>query len=178
MMTTEKISNQAPFLSKDAERSEHVTKLRELIDKVPVCMVTTTGTDGSIHSRPMAYLDMEADGELVFFTRAASTKTLEVKRNRQVNLNFSDVSRNLYVSVSGRALIVNDRERMALLFTPIMKQWFAEGAADPTLRLFLVDPQAAEYWDGPSGLGLFLAMTRSFPTGDKAELGDHDYFEL
>jgi general stress protein 26 len=160
------------------ERSDRLYKLRDLIEKIAVCMVTTTGADGAIHSRPMAYLHMEADGELVFFTRAASTKAIEVRRNRQVNVIFCDAGHNLYVSVSGRALILNDRERMAEYFTPIMKQWFPVGADDPTLRLFVVDPQSAEYWDGPSGLGLFLAMTRSLLTGEKANLGDHDFFEL
>jgi len=160
------------------ERSEHLYKLRDLIEKIPICMVTTTGADGSIHSRPMAYLHMEADGELVFFTRAASTKAIEIRRNRRVSLSFCDPAHNLYVSVSGRALILNDRERMAEHFTPIMKQWFPAGAADPSLRLFVVDPGAAEYWDGPSGLGLFLAVTRSWLTGEKADFGDHDFFEF
>jgi general stress protein 26 len=160
------------------ERAEHLTKLRGLIDKIPVCMVTTTGADGSIHGRPMAYLQMEDSGELLFFTRAASTKAIEVRRNRQVNLNFSDPEHNLYVSVSGRARIDNDRDKMAELFSPILKQWFPDGVGDPSLRLFVVDPHAAEYWDGPSGIGFLLAITRSMLTGNKAELGDHDFFEL
>jgi general stress protein 26 len=73
---------------------------------------------------------------------------------------------------------VNDRERMAEYFTPIMKQWFPDGVADPTLRLFVVDPHSAEYWDGPSGLGFFLATARALLTGEKAELGEHEFFEL
>lgn len=170
--TTEQIS----------ERSERLEKLRQLINKIPVCMVATASMGNealsSIHSRPMAYLRMEASGELVFFTRAASTKTLEVRRNRQVNLNFADGAQNLYVSVSGRASIVNDREKIAQLFTPIMKQWFPEGADDQSLRLFVVDPQSAEYWDGPSGMSFVLAVTRSFITGEQADLGDHEFFEL
>lgn len=161
-----------------AESAERLEKLRELIEKIPVCMVATTGADGSIHSRPMAYLHMEPDGELVFFTRAASTKTLEVRRNRQVNVSFGDPANNVYASVSGRALIVNDRDRIAELFTPIMKQWFADGASDPTLRLFLVEPNSAEYWNGPSGLSFFIAMTKSLLTGDQPDLGEHEFFEL
>ncbi len=160
------------------EHQERLEKLRVLIEQIPVCMVTTSGVDGSIHSRPMAYLRMEADGELVFFTRAASAKTLEVRRNRQVNVTFSDTSHNTFVSIGGRALIVNDRDRITNLFTPIMKQWFVDGADDPTLRLFLVDPRTAEYWDGPSGLGFLLATAKSMITGAPSDLGDHEFFEL
>jgi general stress protein 26 len=160
------------------ERTERLEKLRDLIEKIPICMVTTTGADGSVHSRPMAYLRMEPDGELLFFTRAASTKAIEVRRNRQVNLSFCDPTHNLYVSISGRARITNDHEKSAELFTPIMKQWFPEGAGDPSLRLFSVDPHFAEYWDGPSGLGFLLAVARSMLTGNKADFGDHDFFEF
>jgi len=163
----------------EEERAQHLDKIRQLVEAIPVCMVTTTGADGSIHSRPMAYLHMEPDGELVFFTRAASTKALEVRRNRHVNLSFSDHAHNLYVSISGRAMIINDRERITAHFTPIMKTWFKDGAADPTLRLFVVDPQSAEYWDGPSGFSFLVSMTKSLLlTGGPKELGDHDFFEL
>ena len=160
------------------DRSEKLAKLRELIEKIPICMVTTSGVDGFIHSRPMAYLDMEEDGQLVFFTRIASTKTLEVRRNRHVNLSFCDTGKNVYVSVSGRAFVVNDRTRIGALFSPIMKQWFPEGADDPTLRLFLVDPTAAEYWDGPSGLMFLLETAKALLTGGQSDLGEHEFFEL
>ncbi|HEY3742734.1 MAG TPA: pyridoxamine 5'-phosphate oxidase family protein [Bryobacteraceae bacterium] len=160
-------------------RDERLLKLRELIERIPVAMISTAAADGSIHSRPMAYLHMEADGELVFFTRAASSKAVEVRRNRHVNLTFSDAGRNLYVSVSGRAFVLNDRAKIAALFTPILKQWFPAGADDPALRVFVVDPDFAEYWDGPSGLTLLLAMTKTLFTGSEAkELGEHDFFEF
>ena len=129
--------------------------------------------------KPMAYVHMEADGELVFFTRAASSKAVEVRRNRQVNLSFCDANHNLFVSVSGRAFVLNDRARIAALYTPIMKQWLPAGAEDPMLRLFVIlNPDFAEYWDGPSGLKLLFAMTKSLLTGGTSELGEHDFFEF
>lgn len=160
------------------ERAERLQKLRELIESIAICMVATTGVDGSIHSRPMAYLHMEPGGELIFFTRAVSSKVDEVRRNRHVNVAFSDPSRNLFVSISGDARVANDRARMAALFTPIMKQWFPGGVDDPTLRLLIVDPLAAEYWDGPSGLTLFLRVAKSVITGAPADLGEHEFLEL
>ena len=149
-----------------------------MIEEIAVCMAATTAVDGTIHSRPMAYLRMEPNGELLFFTRAVSTKVNEVRRNRHINLNFSDAGRNLYVSISGEARVVNDRNRIAELFTHIMKQWFPGGADDPTLRLLVVDPYAAEYWEGPAGLTLLFRTAKSMITGEPADLGEHELMEL
>ena len=160
------------------ERAERLEKIRGMIDSISICMVTTIGIDGSIHSRPMAYLTMEPSGELLFFTRVVSSKVDEVRRNRQVNLSFSDPSRNLFVSIGGDAHVANDRERIGRLFTPIMKTWFPGGVDDPTLRLFIVDPFSAEYWDGPSGLTFVFRVAKSMITGEPAELGDHELLEL
>ena len=160
------------------DRHDRLQKLRELINEIPICMVTTTGTDGSIHSRPMAYLQMKTTGELLFFTRAMSTKVDEVRRNRHVNLSFADPARNLFVSISGDARVTNDRAHIVGLFTAIMKNWFPGGAEDPTLRLLVVDPLSAEYWDGPSGLSLLFGFAKSMITGSPADLGEHELLEL
>ena len=161
-----------------AERHDRLAKLGDLIETIPICMVTTTGPDGSIHSRPMAYLHMEPDGELVFFTRAASTKVNEIRRNNYVNVSFSDFGRNCYISVSGLARISNDRNKMVELFTAIMKTWFPGGVEDPTLRLFIVQPYAAEYWDGPSGLKFVYTLAKSLLTGAPLDPGQHEFLEL
>ena len=165
-------------VSADEDRDERLAKLRELIESIAICMVTTTGADGSIHSRPMAYLEMEPSGRLLFLTRVGSAKVDEVRRNRHVNLNFSDPAKNLFVSVSGDARVVYDRDRIASLFTPIMKNWFPGGVDDPALRLLIVEPWSAEYWNGPSGLTFLFRVAKSFITGTPADLGEHELLEL
>lgn len=136
-------------------------------------MVNTTGLNGSVHSRPMAYLEMDAEGDLHFFTRVDSTKVEEVEREERVSVTFSDASRNLYVAVNGRARIGSDRGMITRYFAPDMKRWFPEGHDDPALRVFTVDPDAAEYWEGLSGLTLMIDIAKASLTGSSRDLGEH-----
>lgn len=159
-------------------RQKRVERLRHLIEKIQICMVNTTAADGSIHSRPMAYLHMSAEGDLSFFTRADSVKVEEVRENSRVSVTFSDPSQNLYVTVSGDARVDKDPALVARLYTPGMKRWFPEGPEDRSLRVFTVEPDAAEYWDGPSGLTRLFEIAKASLIGAEPELGEHESLSL
>ena len=88
---------------------EGAQKLYSLIKDVKICMMTTVEPDGSLHSRPMWNQDADEAGDLWFFTRISSPKVSEISKDGQVNLGYSDPSKNDYVSVSGRAEIVRDK---------------------------------------------------------------------
>jgi general stress protein 26 len=162
----------------DRARQDRVERLRHLVEKIQICMVNTTSADGSIHSRPMAYLHMNTGGELSFFTRADSVKVEEVRENNRVSVTFSDPSRNLYVTVSGHARVGKDAALVAQLYTPGMKRWFPEGPEDRSLRLLTVDPEAAEYWNGPSGLTALIEIARATLTGSEPDPGEHESLTL
>jgi general stress protein 26 len=123
-------------------------KLRRLIKGIDVAMLTTVSHAGMLRSRPMAVIDIEADGQIWFFTRSGSEKTDEVRDNQRVNLSFADDRSGRYVSVSGTAAIVHDVDRIRELWSKKLKAWFPLGKKDPELALLRVDVEAAEYWDG------------------------------
>lgn len=158
----------------------NLAKLRQLIRRIPVCMVNTSAGDGSIHSRPMAYVPLPShpDGLLCFFTHADSAKVEEVARNRQVTVTFSDPGRHVQVIVRGRATVSNDRGEIIRRFTPGLERWFPNGVSDPALRLFNVEPEVAEYWEGLSGLNLILDIARTSITGTSRDPGEHSSLAL
>jgi hypothetical protein len=59
-----------------------------------------------------------------------------------------------------------------------MKRWFAEGAEDPALRILVVEPDAAEYWESPSGLISILKMAKATLIGAPVDLGENEAFLL
>jgi general stress protein 26 len=127
-------------------KSEHVKKLRELIEKIQFSMFTTVDEKGQLRSRPMATQKMDENGDLWFFTSVNSAKVEEVQVTHQVNLVYSSGENN-FVSVSGEAQLVRDKNKAKELWTPILKAWFPDGLESPDLGLIRVKPLSAEYWD-------------------------------
>lgn len=148
------------------ERQQNIRRLAELIKDVKVAMLTTVGPDGRLVSRPLGTQEVEFDGDLWFATAADSPKVAEIRANPQVNVAYASPSQNTYVSVAGRARIVDDRARIDALWSPSMSLFFPGGKDDPDLRLIHVAADSAEYWDGP---GTLLGKALQFVMGAVAE---------
>ncbi|AWH28764.1 MULTISPECIES: pyridoxamine 5'-phosphate oxidase family protein [Stenotrophomonas] len=160
-------------------RAEHIAQLSELIKDVEVAMFTTTGVDGRLYSRPLGTQQVDFDGDLWFATAADSPKVAEIALNPRVNVAYASTSKNTYVSVSGRARIVDDREKIEALWSPAMKLFFPGGKDDPNLRLIQVRAETAEYWEGPGTLlGKALSFVLSAVQDDPSQLGDNGFIDL
>lgn len=143
-------------------RSECIDKLRELIRGIEVAMLTSVTPDGRLLSRPLGTQEVEFDGDLWFASGYDSEKVREIQANPQVNVSYASRDRNAYVSVSGRASIVRDRETIERMWSPGMGIFFKHGKDDPNLCLIRVEAETAEYWDGPGtaiGKGLYFLTT-------------------
>lgn len=161
------------------DRSEHLRKLAELIEDVEVAMLTTRTPDGRLVTRPLATQKVEFDGDLWFATSVDSGKVDEILQDPQVGVAYANPARNVYVSVSGRASIVDDRARIDALWSPAMKVFFPRGKDDPELRLIRVEAETAEYWDGPgSAVGKALYLAAAAVTGDPGVLSDNERVDL
>ncbi|MGE6334779.1 pyridoxamine 5'-phosphate oxidase family protein [Stenotrophomonas sp. NPDC077659] len=160
-------------------RAEHIAQLAELIKDVEVAMFTTVGVDGRLYSRPLGTQQVAFDGDLWFATAADSPKVAEIALNPRVNVAYASASKNTYVSVSGRARIVDDRAKIDELWSPAMKLFFPGGKEDPNLRLIHVRADSAEYWDGPGTLlGRALTFVLSAVQDEPAQLGDNGFIDL
>ncbi len=155
-------------------KQESVEKLRELIDGIDFCMLTTID-EGHLRSRPMSTQEFEFDGDLWFFTSDNTHKLSEIAKDPRVNVAYSQPSKDQYVSVSGRAEMVKDRAKIEELWSPILKAWFPEGLDDPHLCLMKVSVEQAEYWDTPSGkIVQLIGFVKALATGQEAGYGDNE----
>jgi general stress protein 26 len=150
-----------------------VDKLWSMIKGIEVAMLTTVDEDGTLRSRPMWVQQQDFDGDLWFFTRAGSPKVFEVGKHRQVGLTFAEPKRQDYVSVSGAADLLRDREKARELWSEWLKTWFPQGLDDPDLALLRVRVEKAEYWDAPSSTMVHLyGYVKSRVTGEPPQPGD------
>jgi len=156
--------------TQQAGQSEDIKKLGELIQDIDFAMLTTVDDDGTLRSRPMSTQEIEFDGDLWFFTSGDAAKVHEIKQHQQVNLSYADSKHYRYVSVSGWAELVHDRQKIEALWQPAYKIWFPEGLDDPNLALLKVHVEKAEYWDSPNGVVVQLVgFVKALVTGQPYE---------
>ena len=161
------------------KRLESIKKLNELIKDIDFAMLTTND-GGVLRSRPMQTQEFEFDGDLWFFTSSNTHKAEEIERDNRVNLSYASPEDNSYVSVSGRASLVKDQEKIDELWSDIYKAWFPEGKDAPELVLLKVEVEQAEYWDAPSSMvAQALGFLKALATGESAnDIGDNEKINL
>lgn len=159
--------------------NQDLTKLAEALKDIKFTMFTTTESDGCLYSRPMATLEIDErkfDGRIWFFTDKNSPKVSSIENEQHVNLAYAEPAKEKYVSVSGRASLVNDRQKIKDLWTPAMKAWFPEGVDDPNIALICVDVETAELWDAPPSKVVHLAgVIKAVATGQRYDGEKHHH---
>jgi general stress protein 26 len=156
-------------------REDDLQKLREMVKDIDFCMLTTVDEKGDLHSRPMSSNgDIDANGDIWFFTGVSSLKVSEIAKLPKVNISFADPDNQHYVSISGTAELVRDRGKIEELWRPEFKLWFPQGKDDPEVALLRVRLEKAEYWDSPSStIGFALNFVSSLVTGKEADHGEN-----
>jgi general stress protein 26 len=161
---------------KNLSNTEAITKLKELLESVKVCMFATIQQDGSIFSRPMQHTRVEEDGSVWFFSNEHTGKVEEVEKDDQVFLLYSHPGKNTYVHLQGSCTVVTDKQKIEELWSPLIEAWFPKGKDDPELCLLKVQTTDAKYWDDASNKFVVLVnMVKAIATGttyDKGEVGN------
>ena len=57
-----------------------------------------------------------------------------------------------YVAISGRAKVVDDRQKLKKLWKEGFRVWFPKGPDDPELAVLAIEVEKADYWANPSSL--------------------------
>ena len=161
------------------KNQESLKKLKDLLKGTRICMLSTYNEEKGIHTRPMAYQDIDEESAIYFFTNEYSTKIDEISVNNEINISFTNIDDNNYVVLKAEASLSKDRAKMEELFNPMVKVWFPEGLDDPKLSLIKADVKTAEYWDSTSSKMVFLFnAAKSLITGEKYDESEHGKLEL
>lgn len=127
----------------------------DLIEKSPICMITTIGSEGQLLSRPMTRQNSDFDGTLRLLAPRQGDLVAEIAADRRVNISVQ--SSDGFVSVAGTAVVDDDRDAVAENWNPAVGAWFPEGPEAATS--ILVHADSAEYWDSS---GSSIAHVASF----------------
>jgi general stress protein 26 len=153
------------------DNARDVERAWELMKKIGFAMLVTRDGD-KLRARPMsAYLERESN-TIYFLTDARRHKDEEIARNPGINLSFADASAQKYVSLTGNAVVSNDRAKIKELFSTTAKAWW-ESADDPNIRVLKVTPDDAEYWDSPGTIVSYVKMAAAAVTGTRPDIGEN-----
>ena len=142
----------------------------DLIKGARSAVLVTAAPDGGLQSRPMGCLQRQFDGVLWFMTFGDSAKVAEIATNDRVLVSYADHRKHEYVSVGGRARLINDRERAKELWTEGLRPWFPEGPDAPEITLIAVKVDAATYWTNAASVVTYgWAYIRARLSGRRAK---------
>jgi general stress protein 26 len=148
-------------------KQEEIETLSELIKDVDTAMLTTVTEEGLV-SRPMKTQEIEFDGDLWFFTKKETNKYDEILHDQDVNVAYAGKS---YVSVRGRAEIVEDLNKKKELWSNTYEKIMQTSYDDPNVILIKVKAEAAEYWE-TGNLTKKIAFLYKRMTGQSSKRSD------
>ncbi|KQW52974.1 hypothetical protein ASC77_01315 [Nocardioides sp. Root1257] len=145
-------------------------KLVDLLDDMPIAMLTTYGAEGA-RSVPMARQEVEPTARMWFISARDTLHTRAIQQNPSVSLTFS--ARDAWVAVSGKAAVVDDEAKLQELWNTFAEAWLPGGPEDPNAVLIRVDVEHGEYWDTPGGtVASLISFAKTKLTGDTYD-ADH-----
>lgn len=153
--------------------SDPIATLLEKVGKAHVAMVSTTGPDGKISSRPLVIQEVAGDHAIWFLTRQDASVVDGSTAGQQVNVTVAE--KGFWASIAGTAEVVrDDDDRKREYWGSATEAFYGSdtSAEDPEIVLVRVQPQSAEYWDSPGLPATVVELVKSKVTGHAARPGD------
>ena len=167
-------------LDNEVPTEKKLDDLYGLIDGIEVALFTTRRPDGHLVTRPMQVQERRTGSDLWFMTNIESHKLEELADDPHVNLGFYRDRTREWVSVSGTAVLSQDRRIIRELYKPDWRAWLGDeggardgGPDDPRIALVLVEARSVVYskQDRPTPLVLFQ-VAKSVVTGTPPKVSD------
>jgi general stress protein 26 len=161
-----------------SDSGAEIDRVWALIGEIPVAMVVThNGRGENMRARPMAMRPAELEGAIYFLTDVDAAKTGEIRRNDTVCLALADNKDQKYVSITGRAEIIDDQERIKK-FWSIFDRAFWPDKSDPRIRILRVAPESAEFWEGAGAVVTAVKLVVATLSGERMNVGANQKLEF
>ena len=159
-------------------KTSDIDRVWKLIEDIPIAMVVThEGQGENMRARPMAVAPSERRRRHLFSDRRGTPKAEEIRRNQSVCLAFSDNKSQRYVSISGHAEMIDDRERIKKYWSVYDKAFWSD-KNDPRIRVLRVTPESAEFWEGDGMVVTAVKLVAAIASGERMNLGANEKSDL
>lgn len=119
---------------------------RKLVDDLTFCVAATQGEDGNVSARIIQPLPVQDDWTVNTITNRRCRKVREIERTERMTLLYQHDQDKSYVSLMGRAEIVEDLELKRAIWKPAHYRWNPEGPEDPSTVFMRLFTERIELW--------------------------------
>lgn len=152
-------------------KQENMDKVQAIIKDVKFAMMSTVNKKGDLHAWPMTTNESSlAAKEIWFIGDKTSDVVKDLQDNKAVGLSYATQDAKNYVSISGNAELIDDKEKIKELWSAMDSAFFEEGKDDPDVQLIKVVPHGVECWiSGSSTINMFKMVAAAMQEGKTAE---------
>ena len=162
-------------------KQEQMDKIQAMVKDIKYTMMTTRTSEDHLHSCPMNTTETSIGAKEIWFIGHTPSETVEnIKTNPEVNLAYVSQDNKNYLSITGTAELLEDKEKLNELWSVMYNAYFEKGKEDPSVQLIKVTPHGAEYWANGNAITSAFKMTAAAVTETAVEksLGENFSIEL
>jgi general stress protein 26 len=119
---------------------------RKLIDDLTFCVAVTQGEGGDANARVVQPRPLGEDWSVDVLTNRRCRKVREIERTGRLTLLYQHDRDRSYVSLVGRAEIVDDVAFKRSVWTPAHDRWNPAGPEDPATIYLRLITERIELW--------------------------------
>jgi general stress protein 26 len=161
-----------------SDSAAYIDRVWTLVKDIPVAMVVAReGKGRNVRARPMSPRPAQAEGAIYFLTDVDSPKAEEIRGNNMVCLALADHRAPEYLSITGPAEIIDDRDRIKQIWS-IYDKAFWPDENDPRIRILRVTPETAEFWEGAGMAAAAVKLMAATISGERMNLGANKKVEF
>lgn len=160
-------------------KQEQMDKLQAMVNDIKYTMMTTRTHEDHLHSCPMNTTETSIGAKEIWFIGHSPSETVDnIKNNPEVNLAYVSQDDKNYLSITGRAELVEDKEKLDELWSMTYNAYFEHGKEDPKVQLIKVVPHGAEYWANGNAIASAFKMTAAAVTDTAIEKSLSENFSI
>ena len=119
---------------------------RKLVDDLTFCVAATTGEGGDVSARIIQPLTLQDDWTVNTITNRQCRKVREIEHSGRMTLLYQHDQDKSYVTLTGRAEIVEDLDLKRSIWKPAHYRWNPEGPDDPATVFVRLHTERIEMW--------------------------------
>ena len=119
---------------------------RKLINELTFCVAATQGEGGETNARVVQPLPLQDDWTVNVITNRRCRKVRDIERSGRLTLLYQHDADKSYVSLVGRAVIIEDVELKRSIWNPGYDRWNPLGPEDPHTVFARLTTDRIELW--------------------------------